>query len=59
MTMLRIEGSDLETVRAMLNGEHTQSVPYLLRVDLRGDSVAFKVNEGAWTHSMGKPQSPY
>jgi hypothetical protein len=53
-TMVRIEGHDLKSLRVMLSGG-----AYLLRVDQRGDSVAFKVNEGTWTHGMGTAQAPY
>lgn len=58
-TMVRIEGNDLETLRMMLSGKATGRKTYLLRVDQRSDTVAFKVNEGTWTHGMGKPQPPY
>jgi len=57
--MVRIEGNDLELLRKMLTSKGTGLKPYLLRVDQRGESVAFKVNEQVWTHGMGKPQPPY
>jgi hypothetical protein len=57
-TMVRIEDHDLKTLRTMLSGKGGTQ-PYLLRVDQRGDSVAFKVNEGTWTHGMGTAQAPY
>jgi hypothetical protein len=56
--MVRIEDHDLKTLRTMLSGKGGTQ-PYLLRVDQRGDSVAFKVNEGTWTHGMGTAQAPY
>src|SRR4051812_10410985 len=42
--MVRIEGQDLKQLRAMLMSDDRPV--YLLRVDQRGDTVAFKVNEG-------------
>lgn len=57
--MVRIEGHDLEVLREMLSTKATGLKPYLLRIDQRGDTIAFKVNEGCWTHGMGKPQPPY
>lgn len=57
--MVRIEGHDLESLRAMLCSKGTGLKPYLLRVDQRSDSVAFKVNEQTWSHGMGKAQGAY
>jgi hypothetical protein len=57
--MVRIEGGDLELLRIMLSGSGGHRKPYLLRVDQRGNTVAFKVNESIWTHGMGKHQPPY
>ena len=58
-SMVRIEGHDLESLRNMLGSNATGRKPYLLRVDQRSDAIAFKVNEGCWSHGMGKPQPAY
>lgn len=58
-SMVRIEGHDLKSLQTMLCSKETGRKPYLLRVDQRGDTVAFKVNESTWTHGMGKPQAAY
>lgn len=55
--MVRIEGADLKMLRDMLNSRERKA--YLLRVDQRGDTVAFKVNEGCWTHGLGTAQPSY
>lgn len=58
-TIVRIEGSALAQLQQMLNPDPKKRTVHLLRVDQRGDSVAFKVNEGIWSPSLGSPQEPY
>jgi hypothetical protein len=55
--MIRIEGKQLEDLIAMLT--NPDRPPHLLRINWRGESAAFKVNEGGWTPSMGTKQEPY
>jgi hypothetical protein len=54
--MVRIEGHDLEVLKAALSGDRPV---YLLRVMWCGDSVKVKANAGEWTHSIGTEQQPY
>ena len=53
--MVRIEGKDLELLLKMLDRKDIRYV----RFSWRGDAMAVKVNEGSWTHGLGRMQPPY
>lgn len=57
--MVRIEGHQLETVLNEIQERLKHGKIYLLRVDQRGDQVAFKFNEGSWSPGLGTHQPPY
>ena len=58
--MVRIEGRQLKLLMDTFdNARMGVGEIRLLRLDQRGDSVAFKINEGTWSPGLGTHQAPY
>lgn len=55
MPMIRIEGRDLEQLKASLCRKEV----HLLRVSWHGDHATFKTNSDVWSPPLGTVQEPY
>jgi hypothetical protein len=54
MTRYILEGCELELLRNLLNQKERPL--YSLRIDVREEGFAYKVNEGGWSPTVGEVQ---
>lgn len=56
MRIIRIEGSELESLLKELAERAKRDEVYSLRVSVREDGAMFKVNGGPWSPTFGTPE---